>query len=174
MNVKLASSEIKEAVGYVRNTYGQFFPQLPYSQSFMDDAIERMYANDIKHGIYLNVFSFLSIFIASIGLLGISILAGKNQIKEIGIRKVNGAQSGDIIIMLSKKYVRIVIAATLIACPLAYYVVSRWLQNFAYQTKMSWWILLLAGALTLLITLLTVSWQSRKAARRNPGGGVKV
>ncbi len=168
MNVKLSSHNVQEAVSYIRSTYSHFFPQLPYNLTFMDDAIKSMYANDIKHGIYLNVFSFLSVFIASIGLLGISMLAGKNQIKEIGIRKVNGAQSGDIIAMLNKKYVKLVLLATIVACPLAYLAVSRWLQNFAYQTTMSWWIFLLAGFLTLLITLLTVSWQSWNTARRNP------
>lgn len=168
MNVKLATNNMKAAASFIRGTYNKVFPQLPYEQTFLDDEIKKMYENDRKHGIYLNVFSVLSIFIASIGLLGITMLMSKNQIKNIGIRKVVGARSGEIVAMLNKKFLRLVVIASIVGCPVAWYLMDRWLHNFAYQAAISWWMFVVAAMVVVIVTILTVSWQSWWIAKRNP------
>ena len=116
----------------------------------------------------INIFSLLAIFIACLGLFGQSTLAADNRIKEIGIRKVNGAMVSEILIMLNKDFVKWVAIAFVIASPIAYYAMNSWLENFAYKTTLSWWIFALAGGLAIIIALITVSLQTFWAARRNP------
>lgn len=106
--------------------------------------------------------------ICCMGIFALSLIAAQNRIKEIGVRKVNGARVMEILAMLNKDFVMCVIIAFVIACPIAYYSMSRWLENFAYKTTLSWWIFALAGILALGIALLTVTWQSWRAATRNP------
>jgi putative ABC transport system permease protein len=102
------------------------------------------------------------------GILAMSIFATQNRIKEIGIRKVNGAKISEVLVMLNKDFVKWVAIAFVIATPIAYYAMNKWLESFAYKTALSWWIFALAGLLALGIALLTVSWQSWRAATRNP------
>jgi putative ABC transport system permease protein len=117
------------------------------------------------------IFTFgiaLAVFIAMMGIFGISLFTVRQQIKEIGIRKINGAAVTDILSMLNLVIIKWVAIAFVIATPIAYYAMNKWLENFAYKTSLSWWIFALAGLLALGIALLTVSWQSWKAATRNP------
>jgi len=113
-------------------------------------------------------FSILAILISVLGILGMTVFSIDRKIKEIGIRKVNGATVSEILAMLNKDFVKWVAIAFVIATPIAYYAMHKWLENFAYKTELSWWIFALAGLLALGIALLTVSWQSWKAATRNP------
>jgi putative ABC transport system permease protein len=115
-----------------------------------------------------NVFSILCIIVACMGLLGITLFMLEKRTKEIGIRKVNGARISEVLVMLNRDFVKWVAIAFVIATPIAWYAMHQWLQNFAYKTNLSWWIFALAGLLALGIALLTVSWQSWRAARRNP------
>ncbi|NOR75491.1 MAG: FtsX-like permease family protein, partial [Draconibacterium sp.] len=108
------------------------------------------------------------ISISCIGLYSLARFAINNRTKEIGIRKVNGAKTSELLSMLNKDFIKWVVIAFVIACPIAYYAMNKWLENFAYQTTLSWWIFALAGLLALGIALLTVSWQSWEAATRNP------
>lgn len=110
----------------------------------------------------------ISIFLSMIGLFAISIKSSQRRTKEIGIRKVNGAKISEILAMLNRDFVKWVAIAFVIATPIAYYAMHKWLENFAYKTELSWWIFALAGLLALGVALLTVSWQSWKAATRNP------
>ena len=114
------------------------------------------------------LLAFFAVFIASLGLFGLSVLISKRRTKEIGIRKVNGATITEVLTMLNQDFIKWVIIAFVIATPIAYYAMSRWLENFAYKTALSWWIFALAGLSALVIALLTVSWQSYRAASRNP------
>jgi putative ABC transport system permease protein len=116
----------------------------------------------------ITLFSLIAIAIAALGILGLSIFMGESRIKEIGIRKINGAKISEVIVMLNKDFVKWVAIAFVIATPIAYYAMNKWLENFAYKTELSWWIFALAGLLALGIALLTVSWQSWRAATRNP------
>jgi putative ABC transport system permease protein len=116
----------------------------------------------------VGLFSFISILIACFGLFGLVSFIANRKVKEIGIRKVNGAKVSEILTMLNKDFVKWVVIAFVIAAPIAYYAMNKWLENFAYKTNLSWWIFALAGLLALGIALLTVSWQSWRAATRNP------
>jgi putative ABC transport system permease protein len=112
--------------------------------------------------------SFLAIFISCLGLLGLSSFMTERRTKEIGIRKINGAKSKEIFTLLSGEYIIWVMISIIIACPIAWYVMNKWLQNFAYRISISLWLFILAGAIALLIAFLTVSWQSYRAAGKNP------
>ena len=116
----------------------------------------------------LKIVALIALFISSVGLYGLADFSTKSRIKEIGIRKVNGAKIWQVMTMLNIDFVKWVAVAFVIAVPVAWYAMNRWLQNFAYRTELSWWIFALAGVIALGIALLTVSWQSWRAARRNP------
>jgi putative ABC transport system permease protein len=116
----------------------------------------------------INVFSLLAVFIAILGLFGQSTLAAESRIKEIGILKVIGAKTSEIVILLNKNFIKWIIAAFVIACPIAYFAMQKWLQNFAYRTSISWWLFLVAGMIAFIVAILTVSYQSYKAASKNP------
>ncbi len=135
---------------------------------FLDSSFENAYTAEQRFSKIMNVASLLAIFISCIGLFALITFAVRKRIKEIGIRKVNGASEITIMSILSKDIVKWVLVALVVATPVSYYVMTRWLENFAYKTTLSWWIFALAGLLTLGIALLTVSFQSWKAATRNP------
>ena len=116
----------------------------------------------------LGWFSLVSIILASIGLLAMAYFVTENKTKEIGIRKINGAKVSEIMVMLNRDFVKWVAIAFVIATPIAYYAMNKWLESFAYKTELSWWVFALAGLIALTIAMITVSWQSWKAATRNP------
>ena len=140
----------------------------PFEGEYLDDHFESLYQSEQRFMKILFTFSVLSIFIGCLGLFGISVFINQMRTSEIGIRKVNGAKVSEILAMLNKDFVKWVAIAFGIACPIAYYAMNKWLENFAYKTTLSWWIFALAGVLALGIALLTVSWQSWRAATRNP------
>ena len=134
----------------------------------MDQDYQVQYVGERKVGVLSRCFSLIAVIISSLGLLGLVLFMTEQRIKEIGIRKVNGALTSEIMVMLNKDFVIWVGIAFVIATPIAYYAMNKWLQNFAYKTGLSWWIFVLAGLLALGIALMTVSWQSYRAASRNP------
>ena len=152
----------------LKSVWEQFVPEYPFEFSFVNDQINKMYESENRLAHNLNLFSAIAILIACMGLLALTILAMQKRTKEIGIRKVNGAKISEILTMLNKDFIKWVAIAFIIACPIAYYAMNKWLENFAYKTALSWWIFALAGVLALGIALLTVSFQSWKAATRNP------
>ena len=156
------------AVHDMQSVWNNLFPAYPFSYENVGALYKRVYKTELLQARLLSIFTFISLFISSMGLLGISLLVSQQRIKEIGIRKVNGATILEILKMLNTKFVRWVVAAFVIATPLAYFALNKWLENFAYKTTLSWWIFALAGLLALGIALLTVSFQSWKAASRNP------
>jgi putative ABC transport system permease protein len=135
---------------------------------FMDQHIQNQYQREAKTAQLLNCFTFFAIFISCLGLFALAVLTINSRTKEIGIRKVNGARVSEVMAMLNRDFVKWVAIAFVIATPIAYYAMNKWLESFAYKTSLSWWIFALAGLLALGIALLTVSWQSWKAATRNP------
>jgi putative ABC transport system permease protein len=135
---------------------------------FLDQHIAKLYEKEIQVSNILLVLALFSILISGMGLFSMSMLISKMRTKEIGIRKVNGAKVSEILSMLNKDFVKWVVIAFIIATPVAYYAMNKWLENFAYKTSLSWWIFALAGSLAMGIALLTVSWQSWRAATRNP------
>ena len=152
----------------IQKVWNQFVPEYPVDFHFVDDQIKALYKPEQNLADALNLFSILAILIAAMGLFTLTILSMNQRTKEIGIRKVNGAKISEVMSMLNKDFIKWVVIAYIIATPVAWYAVDQWLKNFAYKTNLSWWVFALAGVLALGIALLTVSFQSWKAATRNP------
>ncbi|MBN2093605.1 hypothetical protein JW964_28545, partial [candidate division KSB1 bacterium] len=152
----------------IKTVWDQFVPEYPLEFHFVSDKVRELYYSDKNLAGALNLFSVLAIVIASMGLFALTLLSTNQRIKEIGIRKVVGASVTGIVYLLSKDYLKLVAIANFIAWPCAWYVGTKWLENFAYQINLTIWPFLLAGLATLLIALLTVSWQAIRAATANP------
>ncbi len=169
--VRLASSQIEslpEVVNKMEKIINEIDIIAVSDIQFLEQHIVSLYEKEMKTSKIIFVLSVFSILISCMGLFSISLFVTNNRKKEIGIRKVNGANVSEILIMLNKDFVKWVSIAFILACPIAYYAMNKWLENFAYKTTMSWWVFALAGFLALGIALLIVSWQSWKAATNNP------
>jgi len=152
----------------LKQLWKESFPDKTFQYSFPADDFKELHKDYSKLAEMINFFTLISFLLTSIGLFAIAWYSVEQRTKEIGIRKVNGAKISEIITMLNKDIVKWVVIAFTIATPIAWYLMNNWLENFAYKTTLSWWIFALAGVLALGIALLTVSWQSWKAATRNP------
>lgn len=168
ISIRVAAGNMTEGINVFKNIYEQFNPNYPVEFQFLDKSIAMLYDRQIRSGKLINLFAALAIFISCLGLFGLATFTTQRRLKEIGIRKVNGAKTSEVITMLNKNFTMWVVIAFIIACPIAWYTMTKWLQNFAYKTELSWWIFALAGAIALVIALATVSFQSYKAANRNP------
>jgi putative ABC transport system permease protein len=157
-----------EAIAHFNSVFSGLFQEYETEITFHEDKLKALYEKETAES---RIFTFgiaLAVFIAMMGIFGISLFTVRQQIKEIGIRKINGAAVTDILSMLNLVIIKWVAIAFVIATPIAYYAMNKWLENFAYKTELSWWIFALAGLLALGIALLTLSWQSWRAATRNP------
>ncbi len=168
LSLKINGSNINKTIAYIKNVYSKFEKSYPFSYTFLDDSLNRQYKSEDKEALLIFIFSIISIIISIIGALGLIIFITEYRIKEIGIRKVNGATVINIMLRLSINFFKWILVAYIIAVPIAYYLVSNWLSSFAYKTTLSWWVFALAGIVMLIISLLTISWQSWRAAVRNP------
>lgn len=156
------------AIADIRKVWTQLFPTYPFSYEQVGAMYRKVYKTELLQARLLTIFTVIAIFISSMGLLGISLLIARQRVKEIGIRKVNGARISEVLMMLNQSFIKWVTVAFIIATPVAWYAMNRWLENYVYKTTLSWWIFALSGLLSLGIALLTVSFQSWKAATRNP------
>ena len=168
VNVKFKGSNIEKTLSFIRESWVSFFPEVAFEYHFLDQRVEMLYDDDLKKNTLMQLFTLLSIIISSMGFLNLASNISKQKTKEIGIRKVNGATISEILIMLNKDFIKWVAIAFVIATPIGYYTMQKWLQNFAYKIELSWWIFALAGCLAIIIALTTVSLQTFWAARRNP------
>jgi len=168
INVKLEGSSIEEAVRKIKIMWEELCPAFSFEYNFLDVTYDMQYRSERKFENLLFYFAVLSLFIAGIGLFGLSIFTVERRTKEIGIRKVNGAATFEIMNMIKRDIIKWVLIAFIPACFVAWYFMNKWLQNFAYRTEQKWWIFALAGLIALGIALITVSWQSWRAATRNP------
>ena len=168
MSVRVSTANMNNAIKSITKIWDGFSPNQPVRYSFLDAEYGRMYTNVDHMGKIFISFSFLAIVVALLGLFGLAEYITEERIKEIGVRKVNGAKVSEILSMLNKDVVKWVVIAFIVASPVAYYTMNKWLENFAYKTILSWWLFALAGLLALGIALLTVSRQSWRAATRNP------
>ena len=165
---RVHSANIPELISMIQNKFKSFAPEQPFSYSFMDEDFNKIYSNEQRMGGISMTFSVLAILIACLGLLGLITFAAEQRAKEIGIRKVLGANGRNIISMLSKDFLKLVFIASLIAVPLAWWAMNKWLQEFAYRIQISWWILVSATLLAVFIALATIFYQAIKAAIANP------
>jgi putative ABC transport system permease protein len=166
--VRMKPGHITSAVDYIRKTYRSFNPGLPIDFHFLDEDFDNLYKTEQRMGKIFGYFSFLAIIISCLGLIGLSSFMTERRTKEIGIRKANGARAIEIFALLSGEYMIWVSISILIACPIAWFAMNKWLQNFAYRIHTGWQVFALAGAVALIIAQLTVSYQSFKAAGKNP------
>jgi len=166
--VRIKPENIPQTIAFLKKTYEQYNPLHPFDFAFLDDSFNRIYQEEQKFGFMFRVFSFLAIFIACLGLYGLASFTVERRTKEIGIRKVLGASVSAIFTFLSRGLSKWVLLANIIAWPVAYYLMDKWLQNFAYRIGLSVWIFILSGLAAFCIALLTVSYQSIKAATANP------
>ncbi len=168
LSVRLLPGELNEQLKSLSNAWSAVAPETPMMYTFYDSYFDSFYRKEEKLSQSIAVFSLIALIITCMGLIGQIFQTCQSRIREIGIRKVNGAKIKEVMIMLNKDFVKLVVIAFVFACPVAWYAMHKWLQNFAYKTSLSWWIFALAGVMALGISLLTVSWQSWRAARRNP------
>jgi len=168
INVKLAGSNIPGALEKIKVIWEEICPAFSFEYKFLDSTYDLQYKSERKFESLLFTFALLALFIACIGLFGLSAFTIKRRTKEIGIRKVNGAGTTEIMVLLDRDVAKWVIIALIVACPVAWFAMNKWLQNFAYRTEIEWWIFVLAGLIALGISLITVSLQSWRAATRNP------
>ncbi len=166
--VHIAPGQTKQTLASLKSRWDVIHPQTPFTYLFLDKSFGALYRNDRQAGRIFGTFAGLAIFIACLGLMGLAAFAAERRTKEIGIRKVLGASEASIVRLLSKDFLKLVTIGFVIAVPIGWYAMHRWLQNFAYKITMSWWIFLLAGGIALIIALATVSWQSIRAALANP------
>ena len=161
-------SGLDRTIAKIQAEWLKMFPENIFEYEFLDQQIAGLYKEEKRTSRLVQLFASIAIIIGCLGLFGLISFITTQRIKEIGIRKVNGAKVSEILAMLNKDFVKWVAIAFVIACPIAWYVMSKWLENFAYKTTLSWWVFALAGLLALGIALLTVSWQSWRAATKNP------
>ena len=166
--VKIDMQKSQQAIAHVESQWKKYFPTSHLEYAFVDKKLGEQYQAEARFSTIFLYFSLLSVLIACLGLYGLTTFATEQRVKEIGIRKVLGASITSVTTLLSKDFIKLVLIACLVAFPVAYFAMHRWLQNFAYKIDIAWWIFALAGLLAVAIALLTVSFQSIKAAFMNP------
>jgi putative ABC transport system permease protein len=168
LSVKLKGGRTREAIAFIQGVWRQNCPDHPLEYQFLDDHFTEVYRADTQVSGIVGILAGLAIFISCLGLFGLASYAAERRVKEIGIRKVMGAGVASIVALLSRHFVRLVLLANVIAWPLAYFAVHRWLEDYAYRIPISWWVFALAGILALGIALGTVSILAVRAAMANP------
>ncbi|GAB4033013.1 ABC transporter permease [Spirosoma jeollabukense] len=166
--VRLTTDRMQAKVGELEQLYKQLFPGNPFEYYFVDENYRKQYQTEQQYSSIFTVASALAILIACLGLFGLAAYATEQRTKEIGVRKVLGASVGSLVALLSKDFLKLVLIAIIIATPIGWWMMNRWLQDFAYRVDLSWWVFALAGLLAIGIAILTVSFQSIKAALMNP------
>jgi putative ABC transport system permease protein len=168
ISIKIDGNNVKSAINTIEDTWHKYLPETPFDFTFLDDKFAQLYNSEQQHGSLFTIFSCIAIFIACLGLFGLSAFTITQRVKEIGVRKVLGASVPQIVTELSKDFLKLVLIASVIALPLAWVFMSKWLLDFAFRVNISWWVLVLAGVIALIIAFVTISFQSIKAALANP------
>jgi putative ABC transport system permease protein len=168
ISMRVETKNISSVIDGVENKWKAMAPGQPFSYSFMDADFNNIYTSEQQTGKLLITFAVFAIFIACLGLFGLVTYAAEQRTKEIGIRKVLGANVGGIVAMLSKDFAKLILIAAIIAFPIAWWAMNKWLQSFAFRVNLEWWIFVAAGSITIIIALVTVSFQAIKAALMNP------
>jgi len=168
ISVKLSAANVSKSIDEIKRRYETFFPGNIFDYSFLNESFNRQYQNEQLFGKVFGIFAAIAIFVACLGLFGLAMFSTVQRTKEIGVRKVLGASVSNILLLLSKDFVKLVLIASVIAFPLAWWVMNKWLQDFSYRVDIDWWIFFAAGAAALLVALFTVSFQAIKTAIANP------
>lgn len=167
-SVRIRAENIPRTLAFIANKWNKFVPGKPFEYFFLDDDFDLLYKAEKKVGQLFSAFAVLAVLVACLGLFGLASFTAEQRTKEIGIRKILGAGVPDIVTLLTKEFSRLVLLSNMIAWPIAYFAMNRWLQNFAYRTSIGPWVFLLAASAALFIAMITVSFQALKAATANP------
>ena len=167
-SVKIAAHKTKEAIDHLSTSLEKHFPDNPFTYYFLDEAFDQLYQADQQYSLFFNILSLLIVFIACLGLFSIATFSAQQRTKEVGIRKVLGASVESIVALLSWGFVRMVLIASVLALPIAYWITQHWLANYAYRIEISAWLLLSPVGIILLVAVLTISFQTVKASLANP------
>lgn len=168
ISIKIDGARTPEALAHIQATWQKFLPEFPYEYSFLDEQYGQLYEAEQRQGRVFIAFALIAIVVACLGLFGLASFTVERRHKEIGIRKVLGASVAGITGLLAKDFLKLVLVAIVLASPIAYWMMGKWLDDFAYRIRIEWWMFVLAGFLALAIAFLTVSFQSVKAALMNP------
>ena len=168
ISIKISGGNISAAIDHIEKVWKQFLPQSPFDYNFVDERFAKLYDSEKRQGTIFTIFAGIAIFIACLGLFGLSSFTITQRIKEIGIRKVLGASAASIVQLLSKDFLKLVLIAAVIAFPVAWYAMHQWLLDFAYRISIPWWIFIVAGIVAAVIALATISLLTVKAAMSNP------
>jgi putative ABC transport system permease protein len=171
--LKLKGRSTSASLKFIENKIKEFVPDDPFSYYFLDDKLNSLYRTEQLTGSLTRYITFLAVFISCLGLFGLASFSVERRTKEIGIRKVLGSSSSQVVLLLTKEFTKWVLMANVLAWPAAYFAVNQWLKNFAFKTAISVWMFLLAAGLSLLIALITVSLQSIRAATANPANSLR-
>ncbi|HVX25247.1 MAG TPA: FtsX-like permease family protein [Parafilimonas sp.] len=166
--VSVSSTDYKTLLSKIESIWHKDLVAVPFEYSFLDDVVQKQYSTEITLSRIINLFTIMAIFISCLGLFGLAAFSAEQRKKEIGVRKVLGASVPGIVQLLSKEFLKLVVISIVIATPIAWWAMNKWLQSFVYRVTISWWMFALAGAIAVAIALITVSFQSIKAAVSNP------
>jgi putative ABC transport system permease protein len=168
LSIKIDGRNVQSAINTIRNTWHKYLPENPFDFTFLDDKFAQLYTTEQQQSRLFTMFSCIAIFIACLGLFGLSAFTITQRVKEIGVRKVLGASVPQIVTELSRDFLKLVLIAAAIALPIAWFSMNKWLLDFAFRINISWWVLALAGVAAMIIAFATISFQSIKAALSNP------
>jgi putative ABC transport system permease protein len=166
--IKVTGENIPATLQALQKLWKDRVPARPFEYHFLDDDYNSLYLSEQKTAAVFSTFSTLAILLACMGLFGLAAFTTAQRTKEIGIRKVLGAEVISIMLLIAKDFLKLTLIAVIIACPFAWYFMHKWLQDFAYHIQIQWWVFLIAGGLSVLVAFITVSLQSAKAALANP------
>ena len=166
--IKTAPGNTQAAILAAQKVMQKFTPDEPFEYHFVDDDYNKLYQSEQQSSVLIGLFAGIAILVSALGLMGLAAFAAEQKVKEIGIRKVLGASVQHIVGLLSVDFMKMVVIASVIAFPIAWWAMNKWLQDFAYKINLSWWIFAVSGATALIIALITISYQTIKAALTNP------
>jgi putative ABC transport system permease protein len=166
--IRVSGSNTKQVINGINQSWKSFYPNIPFEYHFLDQEFNDLYVSEQRTGAILNIFTLVTIIISCLGLFGLAVYTVKQRVKEIGIRKILGASVSSVLTLVALDFLKLVIAAVIVASPVAWLVMNNWLQDFAYRIQISWWMFAQAALYTLLIAVITVSFQSVTVALSNP------
>jgi putative ABC transport system permease protein len=172
--IKLSGNNTEQTLSFIENKWKEVFPDQPFTYTYLSDRFNNQFEADEKRGLIFTLFTILAILIACLGLFGLASYMVEQRTKEIGIRKVFGADEGVIVRLISKEFLILIGISIVIAVPAAYYIMNRWLENYVYRSKVSILLLLLAAVLTIVITFITISYKAYQASILNPASSLKT
>jgi putative ABC transport system permease protein len=168
LSIKIDGAHMQQGINAIERSWKKIQPEVPFGYGFIDERFQELYHTEQQQGSLFTIFSFIAIFIACLGLFGLSAFTITQRVKEIGVRKVLGASISQIVTELSKDFLKLVFIASVIALPVAWYAMNKWLLDFAFRISIQWWVFVMAGIIAVVIAFVTISFQSIKAATANP------